>query len=93
MADLIPFPARPLRVAENDTPATTVSAHLGVIRSFILAMGSSVDPLQIKRDIHVRQGKTLEEWTNESVEHLGNDVVIEMLESMLLHLKKDKRDA
>lgn len=88
MSTIIQFPTK-LKVDEP----TKVSARMDLLGSFIIAMGSTVDPLQIRGYIHERQGKLFEHWTNESVEHLGHDVVIEMLESMLLHLKKDKRDA
>ena len=102
MADLIPFPARPLRVVAlaedsatctkvSDKPAFTVSECLTDLRKFILAMGPEADSLQMKQDFHVRQGKIFETWVDESVIELGHDVVIEMLESMLLHLKKERR--
>lgn len=91
MTEIIPFPARPLRVIENDKPVAPSPSSMGIIRSFITAMGSSIDPLKIKQDIHVRQGTVLESWVNESVEHLGHDVVIEMLENMTLHLMQEKR--
>ena len=86
MSQIIPFPNK-LKV----DPTTKVSARMDLLGSFILAMGSTVDPLQIRGYIHERQGKLLEHWTNESVEHLGNDAVIEMLESMVLHLKNERR--
>lgn len=76
---VVPFPG-----------SARVSQRLSLLRSYIIAMSSSTDPEQIKRDIHHRQGKLLEQWTDESAEHLGHGVVIEMLESMLLHLKGGK---
>ncbi len=91
MTQIIPFPARPLRVIEGEKTATPATSSMSIIRSFITAMGSSVDPLKIKQDIQVRQGTVLESWVNESVEHLGYEVTIEMLESMTLHLMQEKR--
>ena len=88
MTDIIPFPARPLRVVTKEPVTTEQSAF---ISSFIIAMGSTADDLQLRGYIHERQGKLLENLVDESVHHLGHDAVIEMLESMLLHLRNDKR--
>lgn len=91
MTEIIPFPARPLRVVTSDKPAATITERLTELRKFILAMGPEADPLQAKKDFEVRQGKLFETWVDESVIELGHDVVIEMLESMVLHLKNERR--
>lgn len=82
-AKIVPFPGA--------KPDDAVSTRMSLLRSYIIAMSSSTDPEQIKRDILHRQRKLLEQWVNESVEHLGTAAVLEMVESMALHLRKDMR--